>query len=164
MSTRAAHTSVTTEINNGGAALNLGTVATDSPITKAIKSSDTTSVGPHGSVVSTASSDVTGSGPTLNTIIPNRKLYDEKPQTPTTSIHKQEGQTIPHTTTGIRAGNFNSFGISGQVSNFSPANSGVVQTYASDNAASPTRAIPGELTFRDGSPEATSVDYEAKNG
>mgnify|MGYP006242000695 FL=1 len=33
-----------------------------------------------------------------------------------------------------------------------------------DQAANPTRAIPGELTFRNGSPNPTSVDYEAKNG
>tara|TARA_R110002074_G_scaffold373834_1_gene550056 strand:+ start:183 stop:677 length:495 start_codon:yes stop_codon:yes gene_type:complete len=164
MSTRAAHSSVTTEVNNGGTAINLGTVASDSPITKAVKSSETTSVGPHGSVVSTASADVTGSGPTLNTITPNTDLYDKPPQAVNVSIHKQEGQTIPHTTTGIRAGNFNRFGVAGQTSNFSPAASGVAHTYASDNAASPTRLIPGELTFRTGAKVPTSVDYEAKNG
>ena len=43
-------------------------------------------------------------------------------------------------------------------------NVAVTGTTPLDQAANPTRAIPGELTFRDGSPNPTSVDYEAKNG
>ena len=38
-----------------------------------------------------------------------------------------------------------------------------LQATSSDEAATPTRAVPGELSFHDGSPSIKSVDYSPKN-
>ena len=172
MSTRKAHSSVTTEVNNGGSAINVGTLASDSPMTKSLKSSDDT-VTVFGSTVSTVSADVRAvsgiGGAILNTVASIGELY-ETPQPVKNSVHKLVSQKIADTTTQIRAGKFNSFGISAQTSNFSVVPSGVTTAFnettsgdtpidqAVDGGANGT----GELTFRTGAKNPTSVDYAAK--
>ena len=173
MSTRKAHSSVTTEVNNGGAAINVGTLASDSPMSKSLKSSDDT-VTVFGSTVSTVSADVRAldglaTTASLNTVASIGELY-ETPQPVKNSVHKLVSQKIADTTTQIRAGKFNSFGISGQTSNFSVVPSGVTTAFnettsgdtpidqAVDGGANGT----GELTFRTGAKNPTSVDYAEK--
>ena len=172
MSTRKAHSSVTTEVNNGGSAINVGTLASDSPMTKSLKSSDDT-VTVFGSTVSTVSADVRAvsgiGGAILNTVASIGELY-ETPQPVKNSVHKLVSQKIADTTTQIRAGKFNSFGISAQTSNFSVVPSGVTTAFnettsgdtpidqAVDGGANGT----GELTFRTGAKNPTSVDYAEK--
>lgn len=90
------------------------------------------------------------------------------------SIARQEQVSTVRTTTSIRAGDFNPFGIADQRSNFSSAPTAAVddhysisavgtQTASSDTAASPTRSAPGEFSFMYGNPVPDSKDYSAKN-
>ena len=44
-----------------------------------------------------------------------------------------------------------------------PGNAGAVTTYATDHAATPTRALPGELTFRFGGALPSGTFYKAKD-
>tara|TARA_R100000278_G_scaffold117241_1_gene97082 strand:- start:878 stop:1402 length:525 start_codon:yes stop_codon:yes gene_type:complete len=172
MSTRKAHSSVTTEVNNGGAAINVGTLASDSPLSKSLKSSDDT-VTVFGSTVSTVSADVRGitaGGAVLNTVASIGELYETPVQPVKNSVHKLVSQKIADTTTQIRAGKFNSFGISAQTSNFSVVPSGVTTAFnettsgdtpidqAVDGGANGT----GELTFNLGGAKPSGVDYAAK--
>ncbi len=176
MSTRKAHSSVTTEVNNGGSAINVGTLASDSPMTKSLKSSDDT-VTVHGSTVSTVSADVRGltaGGAVLNTVASIGELY-ESPKAGTqptkVSVHKLVSQKVPDTTTRIRAGDFNMFGISAQTSNFSTVPSGVTTAFNEttsgdtpiDQAVDGGTGGRGELTFNLGGAKPSGVDYEAKN-
>lgn len=174
MSTRKAHSSVTTEVNNGGAAINVGTLASDSPLSKSLKSSDDT-VTVFGSTVSTVSADVRAldglaTTASLNTVASIGELYETPVQPVKNSVHKLVSQKIPDTTTQIRAGKFNSFGISAQTSNFSVVPSGVTTAFnettsgdtpidqAIDGGANGT----GELTFNLGGAKPSGVDYAAK--
>jgi hypothetical protein len=61
-------------------------------------------------------------------------------------------QITPGFTKGSGAGN---------VQNYVQADDG--STAASDNAAAPTRSVPGELTYRVGAPNPTTDEYKAKN-
>jgi hypothetical protein len=172
MSTRKAHSSVTTTINNGGAAINVGTTSSDSPITKSLKSSDDT-VDVHGSTVSIVSDDVRAiglGGAILNTRASIGELYETPVRPSQVSVHKLVSQKVPDTTTRIRAGDFNMFGISGQTSNFSTSPSGVTTAFNPTTAGDTPidQSVDGgtngrgELTFRTGAPNPSSVDYEAK--
>mgnify|MGYP003108910043 CR=1 FL=1 len=90
------------------------------------------------------------------------------------SIARQEQVSTVRTTTSIRAGDFNPFGIANQRSNFSSAptaavdqffsiSAGTLQAGSSDTAATPTRSAPGEFSFMYGNPVPDSKDYSAKN-
>tara|TARA_B100000902_G_scaffold399966_1_gene474089 strand:- start:14455 stop:15036 length:582 start_codon:yes stop_codon:yes gene_type:complete len=90
------------------------------------------------------------------------------------SIARQEQVSTVRTTTAIRAGNFNPFGIADQRSNFSSAPTAAVDQFfsisadtlqagSSDTAATPTRSAPGEFSFMFGNPVPASQDYSAKN-
>lgn len=89
------------------------------------------------------------------------------------SIARQEVVTTTRTTTAIRAGYWNPYGISQQVSNWSTSpttatdafwdNAGdTTSSTSTDEAATPTRSVPGELTYKLGQPSPVSVDYPAK--
>jgi len=172
MSTRKAHSSITTTVNDGGSAINVGTTSSDSPITKSLKSSDDT-VDVHGSTVSVASADVTQlglGGALMNSVASIGELYETPVRPSDVSVHKLVSQKVPDTTTRIRAGDFNMFGISGQTSNFSTVPSGVTTAYNPttvgdtpiDQAVNGGAGGAGELTFRTGAKNPSSVDYEAK--
>jgi hypothetical protein len=91
------------------------------------------------------------------------------------SINKREHVRTTDLTTKIRAGKWNP-----TTGKFSPVlaatndqfwsikasgGNGALQSASSDDAAAPTRAIPGELTFQHGAASGPkSVDYSAKNG
>lgn len=76
------------------------------------------------------------------------------------SIHKLETLRTTKTTTGLRDGNFNM--ITGVWASGYPVT--VVDSgLASDDAANPSRAIPGELTFLYGAPTASGAKYSSKN-
>lgn len=57
--------------------------------------------------------------------------------------------------------NFTKGGTAGNAQNFVQAADG--STAAADNAAAPTRAVPGELTYNFGSPNPTTDEYKAKD-
>jgi hypothetical protein len=61
-------------------------------------------------------------------------------------------QITPGFTKGAGAGN---------AQNFVQADDG--STASADNAAAPTRGVPGELTYRFGAPNPTTDEYKAKN-
>lgn len=74
------------------------------------------------------------------------------------SINKRESYVSEGTSTAFRAGYFNLY-----TGKYSPAPTSVVETPGTDNAANPTRSVPGKLVFKSGSPVATSQNYSAKN-
>ena len=167
MSTRKAHTSVTTVVNDGGAVIN-ARATSNSPITKNLRSTDDT-VPVHGSKVSILSDDVNALGigeARLNTVASIGELYEEV-RPVETSIHKTLSDTFPKPGTAFRSGEFNLF-----TGEYDPALSGVNTLFANavngetpiDQAAHPTRSVPGELTFNLGTAKPSGVDYEAKNG
>jgi len=168
MSTRQAHTSVTTVVNDGGAVIN-ARATSNSPITKNLRSTDDT-VPVHGSKVSIVSDDVntlTVGGAQLNTVASIGELYESPVRPVETSIHKTLSDTFPKPATAFRSGEFNLF-----TGEYSPALSGVNTLFANavngetpiNQAAHPTRSVPGELTFNLGTAKPSGVDYEAKNG
>lgn len=90
------------------------------------------------------------------------------------SIARQEQVSTVRTTTSIRAGDFNPFGIADQRSNFSSAPTAAVDQFfsisadtlqagSSDTAATPTRSQPGEFNFLYGNPVTSGAKYSAKN-
>ena len=56
---------------------------------------------------------------------------------------------------------FTKGGGAGNAQNFVQADDG--STASADNAAAPTRGVPGELTYRFGAPNPTTDEYKAKN-
>lgn len=81
------------------------------------------------------------------------------------SIHKVEHVHTRKVATAIRAGYWNIF--SGEFST-APENSDDIGLFGQDDAAVPSYAVPGELTYRvsgnQGGPGVTDADYEAKTG
>lgn len=73
------------------------------------------------------------------------------------SIHKLEVLRTRKLTTAIRAGYWNIY--SGR---WGTDPSIVVDTLASDNAASPSRDMPGELVYKTGAPVPVQDNYKAK--
>ena len=73
------------------------------------------------------------------------------------SINKLEVLRTRRSTTAIRAGNFNIY--TGQ---FSVAPTVAVDTLRTDNAATPSRSVPGKLVFKSGSLVPVSVNYKPK--
>lgn len=73
------------------------------------------------------------------------------------SIHKIESVTTRRLTTAIRAGYWNIY--SGTWTN--PVTVGV-DSFGTDDAANPTGAVPGELTYKTGAAVPVQDDYKAK--
>jgi hypothetical protein len=73
------------------------------------------------------------------------------------SIHKLEVLRTRKLTTAIRAGDWNIY--SGQ---WATEPSVVVDTLVSDDAASPSRNMPGELVYKTGAPVPVQDDYKPK--
>lgn len=84
------------------------------------------------------------------------------------SIHRQEKVRTTRTTTAIRAGYWNiytgtwSTTPTTAVDNFWDIANDTTSSTSTDQAATPTRSIPGELTYKLGQPSPVSVDYPAK--
>ncbi len=74
------------------------------------------------------------------------------------SINQVSGIYITDETSAIRAGAWNAY--SGE---FSPAVTGELTDFGVDEAANPTRSVPGELAYMDGSPNPTTDEYSKKN-
>jgi hypothetical protein len=85
------------------------------------------------------------------------------------SIHRQEKVRTTRTSTAIRAGSWNIY--TGRwtstpttaVDAFYSISEGDTSATSTDEAASPSRAVPGELTYKLGQKVPVSVDYPAKN-
>lgn len=75
----------------------------------------------------------------------------------TRSIHKLEVLRTRRLTTAIRAGYWNIY--SGA---WSTSPTVAVDTLASDNAATPTRTVPGELVYKTSAPTPVQDDYKSK--
>jgi len=73
------------------------------------------------------------------------------------SIHKLEVLRTRKTATAIRAGNWNMY--TGQ---FTVQPDNIIDTLATDDAANPTREVPGELTYKTGAPEPVQDNYKEK--
>lgn len=88
----------------------------------------------------------------------------------TRSIHRQEVVTTTRTATAIRAGYWNDYSGSWSTSPttatdaFWDISGDATSATSTDEAASPSRAVPGELTYKLGQPVPVSADYSAKNG
>jgi hypothetical protein len=84
------------------------------------------------------------------------------------SIHRQEKVRTTRTTTAIRAGYWNiytgtwSTTPTNAVDNFWDIANDTTSSTSTDQAATPTRSVPGELTYKLGQPSPVSVDYPAK--
>jgi len=76
------------------------------------------------------------------------------------SIHKLETLTTQRITTAIRANKYNRY--TGAWDAGFPANA--VDSLNTDDAANPTRSVPGELTYKTSAPLAVNDNYKAKNG
>jgi hypothetical protein len=86
------------------------------------------------------------------------------------SIARQEVVTTTRTSTAIREGHWNEYTGSWSTPPttatdpfYNIANDNT-QATSTDEAASPTRGVPGELTYKLGQPVPVSVDYDAKTG
>lgn len=85
------------------------------------------------------------------------------------SIHRQEKVRTNRFTTAFRAGYFNLY--TGQwsttpttaVDAFWDIANDTTSSTSTDNAATPTRSVPGELTYKLGQQAPVSVSYSAKN-
>jgi hypothetical protein len=75
-------------------------------------------------------------------------------------IHKLEVLRTRKFTTAIRANKYNRY--TGQFDSGFPAVT--VDTLATDNAATPTRSVPGTITYKLGQPVPVEVNYKAKTG
>lgn len=74
------------------------------------------------------------------------------------SIHKIESRRVVRKATAMRAGNFNM--VTGK---FTVNPTSTTDSFGSDVAASPTRAVPGKLVYGLGQ-GAVRADYKAKTG
>jgi hypothetical protein len=75
------------------------------------------------------------------------------------SIHKLETLRTRRLTTAIRAGYWNIY-----TGAFSPAPTVAVDSLSTDEAATPTRSVPGELVYKTGAPTPVQDNYKAKTG
>lgn len=82
------------------------------------------------------------------------------------SIHKLEVLTTRRLTTAIRAGKWNIFKGAFLNNQTQGADNPVVATdsLATDDAANPSRSVPGELVYKTGAPVPVQDDYKAKTG
>lgn len=84
------------------------------------------------------------------------------------SIHRQEKVRSNRFTTAFRNGNFNLYtgkysAVTTAVDNFWDIANDTTSSTSTDEAATPTRSVPGELTYKLGQPAPVSVDYSSKN-
>lgn len=85
------------------------------------------------------------------------------------SIHRQEVVTTTRTATAIRAGYWDIYSGSWSTSPTTATDAfwdianDTTSSTSTDDAASPTRSVPGELTYKLGQPVPVSTDYSAKN-
>jgi hypothetical protein len=75
------------------------------------------------------------------------------------SINKRESYRSPGTATAFRAGYFSLY-----TGKFTTNPTPVTENPGTDNAASPTRSVPGSMRFKSGAPVAVAKNYPAKNG
>lgn len=75
------------------------------------------------------------------------------------SIHKLEVVRTRRLTTAIRAGDWNIY-----TGTWATDPTVAVDTFATDEAATPTREIPGELVYKTSSPVPVQDDYKTKTG
>ena len=88
-----------------------------------------------------------------NTILRSGALVPSQ----TRSIHKRESFKVSRIATAIRANYFNRYtGL------WTTSPTSTTDSPGSDNAATPTRAIPGELVYKLGQPVPIMADYSAK--
>jgi hypothetical protein len=73
------------------------------------------------------------------------------------SIHSIQSVRTRRLTTAIRAGEWNIYS-----GTFGTDPTVAVDTFANDDAASPTRSVPGELVYKTGAPVPVQDDYKAK--
>lgn len=76
------------------------------------------------------------------------------------SIHKLETLRTQRITTAIRANKYNRY--TGAWDAGFPANA--VDSLNTDEAATPSRSVPGQLTYKTSAPLAVNDNYKAKNG
>ena len=85
------------------------------------------------------------------------------------SINKREHVRTTDLATKIRAGAWVPFSgvffpaLAATNDQFWSISGDTLQSASSDEAAAPTRAVPGELSFHDGSPTIKNADYSPKN-
>lgn len=85
------------------------------------------------------------------------------------SIHRQEKVRTTRTTTAIRAGYWNIYtgrwttSPTTAVDSFWDIANDTTSATSTDNAADPTRSVPGELTYKLGQKVPVSTTYSAKN-
>lgn len=154
--------------NNGGAGMSVGTLGVNSALTSSLVSKE--------NVVAVNGQEVFGSTPTLTNDTTTASIAGDFAalnnitdtlntvyQTPvpylTTGIHKTESSRTYKYTTAFRAGYFNMY--NGQ---FTVAPTVALDTFAQDDAARPSRAVPGELTYRTGAKNPVTDEYSPKNG
>lgn len=160
--------------NNGGAAINAGTDFELNPVLGSRINSSRNDLGAFGSTVVENINNVAaltgGIFGQLNDIV-GKRLSDTLAGTVSNttllsgalvpglirSIHKLEVLRTRRVTTAIRAGYWNE--VTGTWST-NPTNA--VDTLATDDAANPTRSVPGELTYKTGAPVPVQDDYKAK--
>jgi len=75
------------------------------------------------------------------------------------SVHKIESRRVVRKSTAMRAGYFNL--LTGK---FTTNPTSATDSLGTDNAASPTRAVPGRLVYKLGSYTPVGVNYKAKTG
>lgn len=75
------------------------------------------------------------------------------------SIHKLEVVRTRRLTTAIRAGDWNIYS-----GTWATNPTVAVDTFATDEAATPTREVPGELVYKTPAPVPVQDDYKAKTG
>lgn len=84
------------------------------------------------------------------------------------SIHRQEKVRTNRFSTAFRAGNFNLYtgtytSVTTAVDAFWDVANDTTSSTSTDNAATPSRSVPGELTYKLGQPAPVSTTYSAKN-
>jgi len=148
--------------NNGGAAINVGT-PNNSPISSNLKSK-ANDVGVFGSAPA-ATFDVKenffgvplGSLNDITTTL--NTLYQTPVPSLTKSIHKTESSTSLQYTTAFRNGYYNMY-----TGKFLVAPTVSSDSFGNDDAARPSRDVPGELVYRTGAKRPVEADYPSKNG
>lgn len=148
--------------NNSGSAINIGSA---SKLLAGESLSDiATSVGVVGSVVvdgTDTDKAVSANAFAKNTSKPLALRLDAPLNKASSSVrravHKIEGLSTRRVATAIRAGNYNIY--TGQ---FSSAPTVANDSFGQDDAATPTDAVPGELTYRTGAKKPVNNDYKAK--
>lgn len=172
-------------VNNGGVAINVGSAATLLS-NRALGANNQTVFG--STVVSDATSDYADPALSGGTFAYNNSRPTAVKLTTTLagsesntflrsgasdlssrrSIHRQEKVRTTRTATAIRAGYWNiytgtwSTTPTTAVDAFWDIANDATSSTSTDQAASPTRSVPGELTYKLGQPSPVSVDYSAK--